>query len=157
MSHGVLQQVGTPFEVYNSPTNGFVASFVGENNRFGGTVLSSDSGDAKFATDLGTFSARIGPRVGPGTDARVYVRPEHCRLEDLPAATMNSVPVTVREIAFEGNFLYVHVVDAQGGGHIVQMRNDTAVSPPDVGARKHLVFAPEHTVVLADAALRNRG
>ena len=32
MSNGVLQQVGVPQEIYNNPANGFVASFVGENN-----------------------------------------------------------------------------------------------------------------------------
>ena len=29
MDHGVIQQVGSPFEVYNSPNNAFVASFIG--------------------------------------------------------------------------------------------------------------------------------
>src|SRR5262245_56412246 len=39
MSHGVLQQVGKPNEIYNTPVNGFVASFVGENNIFTGKVI----------------------------------------------------------------------------------------------------------------------
>ncbi len=34
MSQGKLQQVATPREIYNRPANGFVASFVGENNIF---------------------------------------------------------------------------------------------------------------------------
>ena len=38
MSQGVLQQVGVPQEIYNRPANGFVASFVGENNVFPGRV-----------------------------------------------------------------------------------------------------------------------
>ena len=38
MSQGVLQQVAVPNEIYNNPVNGFVASFVGENNVFEGTV-----------------------------------------------------------------------------------------------------------------------
>src|SRR5699024_10056198 len=29
MESGIIQQVGTPFEVYNSPNNAFVASFIG--------------------------------------------------------------------------------------------------------------------------------
>jgi spermidine/putrescine transport system ATP-binding protein len=34
MSHGKLQQVAGPRDIYNNPVNGFVASFVGENNNF---------------------------------------------------------------------------------------------------------------------------
>src|SRR5437868_14775286 len=36
MSQGRLQQVAVPQEIYNRPANGFVASFVGENNIFTG-------------------------------------------------------------------------------------------------------------------------
>lgn len=40
MSHGVLQQVGTPREVYEKPTNRFVADFIGETNFITGSVTS---------------------------------------------------------------------------------------------------------------------
>src|SRR5829696_4510412 len=55
MSSGVLQQVGVPQEIYNRPTNGFVASFVGENNVFPGKVVSVDGQFARFETPSGTF------------------------------------------------------------------------------------------------------
>ena len=32
MNHGVIQQVGTPEEIYNEPANAFVADFIGESN-----------------------------------------------------------------------------------------------------------------------------
>ncbi len=32
MSHGKLQQIGTPREIYTRPVNRFVASFIGETN-----------------------------------------------------------------------------------------------------------------------------
>lgn len=38
MSQGRLQQVANPRDIYNNPVNGFVASFVGENNILKGTV-----------------------------------------------------------------------------------------------------------------------
>src|SRR5947208_10948982 len=43
MSNGVLQQVGTPQEIYNHPVNAFVASFVGENNVFPGRVIAAEN------------------------------------------------------------------------------------------------------------------
>ena len=51
MSHGVLQQVGPPQEIYNRPANGFVASFVGENNVFPGRVIAASSGTGRVCRD----------------------------------------------------------------------------------------------------------
>ena len=39
MNDGVIQQIGTPEQVYNEPKNAFVANFIGESNIFSGTYL----------------------------------------------------------------------------------------------------------------------
>ena len=36
MSDGMIQQTGTPEEIYNEPENAFVADFIGESNIFEG-------------------------------------------------------------------------------------------------------------------------
>nr|WP_294493124.1 ABC transporter ATP-binding protein [uncultured Mediterraneibacter sp.] len=41
MSDGMIQQVGTPEEVYNEPGNAFVADFIGESNIFEGRMAAS--------------------------------------------------------------------------------------------------------------------
>ena len=38
MNHGVIQQVGTPEEIYNEPSNVFVADFIGESNLLNGVM-----------------------------------------------------------------------------------------------------------------------
>lgn len=38
MKDGVIQQVGTPTDIYNEPKNSFVADFIGESNIFSGTM-----------------------------------------------------------------------------------------------------------------------
>ena len=43
MKDGVIQQVGTPTDIYNEPKNSFVADFIGESNIFSGTM----TGDKK--------------------------------------------------------------------------------------------------------------
>ena len=86
MSHGVLQQVGVPQEIYNNPANGFVASFVGENNVFPGRVDRRHRGRRRgFETAFGTFNARLGPGIAQGNSAKLYVRPEHSILAPEPA------------------------------------------------------------------------
>ncbi len=152
MSQGVLQQVGTPMEIYNNPANGFVASFVGENNIFEGTVKSLSKDIATFATSSGDFTTKVGPGVVKGTTAKLYVRPEHSFLHAKPAAKSNSVPVDVTEMAFEGNFVNIFVKDAKGATHMVQSQNDPNMPPPARGSKQHLVFNADDAVVLVDAA-----
>lgn len=154
MSQGVLQQVGTPVEIYNKPANGFVASFVGENNVFPGKVRSIEGGIAKFETASGTFATQLGAGLDRGAVAKLYVRPEHSTLHQAAPAGANSVPVEVNEVAFEGNFVNIHVYDAQGGAHMVQVQNDPNQPPPAPGERLNMAFTAEHAVVLADTAVR---
>jgi spermidine/putrescine transport system ATP-binding protein len=151
MSQGKLQQVDVPQAIYNNPVNGFVASFVGENNIFTGSVEAADGNAGVFKTASGVFQAVPGPGVVRGSTARLYVRPEHARLQASPGQG-NSLPVTVFTVAFEGNFINVHLTDDHGGPRIVQMRNDSNTPPPAPGARLHLVFDADHAVILLDTA-----
>jgi spermidine/putrescine transport system ATP-binding protein len=150
MSQGVLQQVGTPMEIYNRPANGFVASFVGENNVFSGTVKTEKAGVGTFETSLGSFTTRLGKGISKGTSAKVYIRPEHTAIQKTPGKT-NSVPVIVGDVAFEGNFVNIFVKDTQGGTHMVQAQNDPNIALPNHGSKVHMVFTPENAVVLANA------
>ena len=155
MSHGVLQQVDTPNEIYNNPANGFVGSFVGENNIFAGTVNSLKSGLAEFATSLGTFTARSGPTVSSSSQVKLFVRPEHCTLQQKPNPKSNNVAVEVSDAAFEGNFINVFLRDKDGSTHMAQMQNDPGHPPPAKGAKVQMTFAPEHAVLLTEARTRS--
>ena len=39
MKDGIIQQIGTPEDIYNEPKNAFVANFIGESNIYSGTVV----------------------------------------------------------------------------------------------------------------------
>jgi len=41
MKDGIIQQIGTPKDIYNEPTNSFVADFIGESNIFSGTMTTN--------------------------------------------------------------------------------------------------------------------
>jgi spermidine/putrescine transport system ATP-binding protein len=157
MSQGVLQQVGTPMEIYNTPANGFVASFVGENNVFSGTVKSVKAGVANFETSAGSFATRLGLGVKTGDMAKLYVRPEHSSLQRAALAKGNNVPVEVSEVAFEGNFVNVFARDKFATLHMVQAQNDPNLPPPAVGAKMNMTFSAENAVVLADAVVNSHG
>jgi spermidine/putrescine transport system ATP-binding protein len=143
MSQGRLQQVATPQEIYNAPVNGFVASFVGENNIFEGKL----SGQ-KFESDEGAFQVRIGPDA-KGENLRMFVRPEHVRLGTQGMAAINGIAATVDDVAFEGNFINVRLRSKQGKVLVAELRNDGKTQVPERGAPMSVAFDPANAVVLA--------
>ncbi len=148
MSQGRLQQVANPRDIYNNPVNGFVASFVGENNIFNGDVKDPSGDMAGFVTADGTLSARL--RTGAGK-LKLYVRPEHMVIS-AAAAAENSVPVTIDEVAFEGSFISVQGVTAAGTRLTAELRNDGTATVPDIGANLHMSFAAGLASILPDSA-----
>ena len=148
MSQGRLQQVANPRDIYNNPVNGFVASFVGENNILPGEIKNRADGMASFATAIGTFKARIAADV---TRGKLYVRPEHTILQTQPGAE-NSVPVTLTEVAFEGNFISVHAVTDNGTDLVAELRNDGSATVPAAGAKMHMALDAKSAAILPDSA-----
>jgi spermidine/putrescine transport system ATP-binding protein len=151
MSQGRLQQVAKPQEIYNNPANGFVASFVGENNIFPGHLGNVTDGTGEFETTSGTFRARLGAGVAPGVPAKLYVRPEHTTLAKDAKPGGNAIDVEVADVAFEGNFINVQLSNGQSRHLMCEMRNDGNVTPPAAGSRLKLLFETNKAVILADA------
>ena len=150
MSQGKLQQVSNPRDIYNNPVNGFVASFVGENNIMAGRVKATSAGMASFDTAIGTFRARVADGVS-GADLKLYVRPEHMSLSDKPGPE-NSLPVTIADVAFEGNFITVQALSDNGTVLIAEIRNDGSATVPAAGSKMHMTFDGARASVLPDHA-----
>jgi len=71
MNGGRVEQVGTPQEIYERPTTEFVASFVGENNLFSGTVTDRDGATVTVDVDGVAFQVaaeRVATDDGTGAD-----------------------------------------------------------------------------------------
>jgi spermidine/putrescine transport system ATP-binding protein len=150
MSQGKLQQVANPRDIYNNPVNGFVASFVGENNILAGDVENAGSGMASFATALGTFRARWDEASGKRA-VKLYVRPEHMTLAAV-AGTENSVPVTIADVSFEGNFISVQARSANGTVLVAELRNDGSATVPGTGTQMHMTFDAQRSSILPDTS-----
>lgn len=78
MHDGVIEQLGSPREVYEHPSTEFVADFVGSSNRLYGTV-GAVVGDGLYEIDLdgvGVVTSRGVPEIAAGQRGCVIVRPE---------------------------------------------------------------------------------
>ena len=142
MSNGVLQQVGVPQEIYNNPANGFVASFVGENNVIPGPGDRRHQRSGRIETAFGTFNARLGPGIAQGNSAKLYVRPEHSILAPVPDTGRERAAGRGHRGRVRGQFHQRPCPRRSGGVYMAQVRNDPGEPVPDVGQRLQLNFAP---------------
>ena len=82
LSKGRIMQIGRPIDVYENPSNKFVADFIGEANFFDGTVVASDASEVAIALGPLTLYAPLNgdiPRIGGS--ASFSVRPERLRIQ----------------------------------------------------------------------------
>jgi putative spermidine/putrescine transport system ATP-binding protein len=79
MSGGVIEQMGTPAEMYTAPATPFVAEFIGTMNRLEATVLDGGSGHVDFAGSRLQVDAARGRRTGERV--LILIRPETLELE----------------------------------------------------------------------------
>lgn len=104
LDQGVLQQCGTPREVYTRPASQFVASFIGETNLVNGTFIEVQNGLALVKTDLGTFASRPDPNRAfkDGMAVTVSLRPEALRLGTPPSECPNRLEGLVHDSVYLG-------------------------------------------------------
>ncbi len=94
MNHGVIQQVGSPTDIYNEPENAFVADFIGESNIINGIMLD----DFKVEFCGRTFEC-VDKGFGQNTPVDVVIRPEDLRIGFPGDSPLHGV---VESIVFKG-------------------------------------------------------
>ena len=147
MSAGVLQQVGAPRDLYESPRTPFVASFVGETNAISGTVVEVSDTVATIDTAHGRMSGRSGEGLKSGGTARLYVRPEAL----VPGLDVeNRLTATIERSDFEGAFALLHGRLSDDSPLVASVGNTALAEAPAPGESAVFGFETRHAVVLAD-------
>ncbi len=125
MNQGVIDQIGTPTEIYREPKTLFVANFIGTMNHvtgYAGTPESARLGSLELACRKHSLA--------PGQQAVLSIRPEDIvPIDDIAAdvvQTGNSLTVTVKDMEFLGSFWRLHLTDEQLG--ISQLVIDLSVN-----------------------------
>jgi spermidine/putrescine transport system ATP-binding protein len=154
MSQGRIEQVGRSTEIYDHPRTAFVASFVGENNRFSGRVVDASDGFGTIDSAAGRLRA-VNPQSLPvGAEALLFVRPERVRLggDGAPEAGSNVIESAVTDEVFEGLAVNIFLRHPEGARPIaVSVTNNGAVPVLAPGTRQRIAFAAEHAVLLPAA------
>lgn len=148
MSRGVIQQVGSPRDVYERPANRFVAEFMGHSNFYDGRVARRESdGSGEVTVNGRPFPCRIPDAFGIGSPVFVALRYE--RVEVVPATEPGfGLEGTLLEEAYLGPTLQ-RTVDLGDMGVIVSdTANNGRQAMIGTGARVRVKWAADGPTIL---------
>ncbi|HZY76444.1 MAG TPA: ABC transporter ATP-binding protein [Jatrophihabitantaceae bacterium] len=156
MNNGLIEQLGSPREVYERPHTRFVAGFIGTSNLIEGKVARLDGTTAVLERGPGeTISVPDAVRAGASTGGRLHitVRPEKIILtESEPAPGRCALRGRVAEVVYLGSSTQYAVRLSDGTELSVYVQNSSDSS--DIADRDQdvwLSWRPEHTLALADS------
>ena len=90
MNDGLIEQIGSPMDLYNSPNNLFVAEFIGapQMNLLSG-VAETEATSTLIQLSVGAAVSVPGVSLQPGQSVQLGIRPEH--LSVVPGGALNAV------------------------------------------------------------------
>jgi len=149
MRDGVIEQIGSPGEIYDLPRNAFVADFVGSANLIRGRHRPDLARDGSVVVETAggvlIHGVACGRRVG--AEAVLSVRTVHFRLlREAPAPSVNVWPARIRRRVFQGDFTQYHV-DWEERQVVVRCATTDLL---DEGETVYLSVEPRHCVLLED-------
>jgi spermidine/putrescine transport system ATP-binding protein len=156
MSNGIVEQLGSPREIYERPATKFVAGFIGTSNLFTGTVTEIIDGHAVIA--YGADERVVVPvadgTAGVGSELELTVRPEKMEIStSTPHGTDCAVRGVVTEIVYLGTSTNYNVRTSNGADVMVFTQN--ASSADDLAVRGDSVWLswePRHSYAIGAAA-----
>lgn len=110
MNHGVIEQVGTPEEIYRTPQTAFVAEFVGRISFLPGIW----KGDGKVAIGGRDFACAPAASFEPGASVQVGLRPEAVKVRGVKGDEPNAMRVKIEELEFLGSFCRAVLTEESG-------------------------------------------
>jgi spermidine/putrescine transport system ATP-binding protein len=148
MHEGRVMQCGAPEDVYERPSEEFVAGFIGISNLITGTV--EDGGKVRIANGL-RIDAPLPDGVARGDAVNLSVRPEKIAVDDDVEPGMVSLDGTVEARVYLGVSTQI-TVSLGNGDRVVALEQATYRSSADdrwePGSSVKLGWHPEHCLVL---------
>ena len=129
MNQGVIEQIGTPEEIYMNPSSIFVARFVGEINMLKGVVSTFSDGAVTVKTEAGNFKAPMRDGIKEGMSIAYAVRPEKILIGDDAENCDNKVKANLAGYIYKGSSIHYIFTTKNGtkfkGIKLTHKRKDT--------------------------------
>ncbi|MEV5576346.1 ABC transporter ATP-binding protein [Spirillospora sp. NPDC052269] len=156
MNDGLVEQLGSPREIYEHPASKFVAGFIGTSNLLSGEAVESGGDRATLRHgDGGCISIVLadGQSVASGDTVELTVRPEKMQITpEEPDSGLCRVPGRVSEVVYLGTSTNYNVTTDAGADVVVFVQN--AMNAEDVarrGDKVWLSWEPQHSYLIGSA------
>jgi len=153
MHDGVMDQIGSPTEIYERPATKFVATFIGETNVFDGTIRSIEGGKAVIGIENGEVTSSGSVEEGDGKNTgfavnefvTVSVRPEKMHFSPKLVEGF-TVPAVVRDYIYVGSVL--KCIAVLPNGNEIKMEKLAGEELPPIGEKVFICWEPEDAVLI---------
>ncbi|MBM3127496.1 MAG: ABC transporter ATP-binding protein [Chloroflexi bacterium] len=149
MNNAKIEQVGTPFEIYNFPNTEFTAQFVGTLNHISATVRDVANGVLAIDSQQVVTAQKL-EGVSNGTAVTVSIRPERISFAE-DGRKPNVLNIKVENITFLGSIVRVQV---RAGDNLFLMDtfNNPFLKLPEIGDTVEITFSKEAVLVLKNGS-----
>ena len=147
MRDGLVEQTGTPDEIYRLPRSAFVADFIGSANLVHGRNRRDLATDGLLALETPGGQVIYGNAYGrsAGDELTVSVRTVHLQISpQRPAGDRNVWPARVEKTVFQGDFTQVHIL----WGDQRLIARCAALDPLPAGQEVFISVDPKRVVLL---------
>jgi putative spermidine/putrescine transport system ATP-binding protein len=149
MNEGLMEQVGTPFEIYNFPKTDFVAHFVGTLNAIKVEVRDAATGQLAVSGQKIQTAQKL-DTVRSGETTTISLRPERLSFA-ADGKKANVLDCTVENITFLGSIVRIQI---KAGEQTLYMDtfNNPFLELPKIGDKTQITFSAEAVLVLDQSA-----
>jgi putative spermidine/putrescine transport system ATP-binding protein len=145
MYDGNVEQVGTPFEIYNFPQTSFVANFVGSLNTANAEVLDPSKGLLGM-DGVQLLSAAKMDGLKEGDKVRIAIRPERFSFAS-EQKKANVVEARIENITFLGSVVRVHILIGDSK-FTMDTFNYPSLELPRIGATDQVTCSKEAVLII---------
>ncbi|HEY9577657.1 MAG TPA: ABC transporter ATP-binding protein [Pseudobacillus sp.] len=147
MNDGIIEQIGSPTEIYERPKTKFIADFIGETNLFEGTVTRMD--DQYVFLDCASQEIKVCHEFGSNVSDRVCVavRPEKIRVLTAPEKDMTVVRGVFQEKIYVGSVTKL-IFTLPDGQPITVNETEESRKTMETGEQFYVGWHPQDSVLL---------
>ena len=147
MNKGIIEQIGTPKEIYEKPKTKFVAGFIGESNLI--KVYIEKAENNKFSVKIGSDIIKIqNMNIDiSNQDTYISIRPENIKYSI--AEKPFSLKAIIKEHGYSGALIKT-VATLMDGQEILIYNYSKKSVLPEVGTKVWLFWEPEDMAIVVD-------
>jgi len=152
MNEGRVEQLGSPSDLYDRPSNRFVAAFIGESNFLEGTVVAAEAKEATVRVAGAMVRAVAVAPPAVGAPAVLAIRPEKISFKGADRGTdsrdLNTLTAVVRDVTFVGEMHRYVLEIAPATAVVLKQQHRFPIRPRAVDERVEIEWHMQDTLLV---------